>query len=242
MTGSGTSVTVSYPVTAPGGSWNSGDNGAYTVSFNAGQVRDTSGNTAGSVPAAHFNVNIAAADTTPPTAAISPPSNITTATSNAQVINITYTDNVGIDTSAASIKSSNISVSGTGGPLTVGTPTISGSGTSVTVSYPVTAPGGSWDSADNGAYTVIFNSGQVKDTSGNLAAPPLPLISTSTSLPPTPRPPPPASPPRRTSRPPPAAPKASASPTPTTSGSIPPTRRSTPATSASAAPPGIRYR
>ena len=117
INGSGKSVTVTYPVAGPGGNWSSADSGQYTVTFNAGQVKDTSGNTAGAATAAHFNVNIAAADTTPPTAAISPPSNITTATSNAQVISITYTDNVGIDTSAASITSSNIIVSGTGEPL-----------------------------------------------------------------------------------------------------------------------------
>ena len=37
----GTPRTATYRVTAPGGTWNTADNGNYTISMQAGQVSDT---------------------------------------------------------------------------------------------------------------------------------------------------------------------------------------------------------
>ncbi|WP_088889397.1 calcium-binding protein [Leptolyngbya ohadii] len=39
-----------------------------------------------------------------------------------------------------------------------------------TVTYSIIAPGGTWDSVDNGIYTVNLQTGQVSDTGGNFAA------------------------------------------------------------------------
>ncbi len=44
--GDGTPRTATYRLTAPGGAWNSADNGDNSVGLAAGQVRDTVGNTA----------------------------------------------------------------------------------------------------------------------------------------------------------------------------------------------------
>ncbi len=44
MTGSGTSVTATYTVPPPGGTWDTIDGGTYTISMVAGQVSDTLGN------------------------------------------------------------------------------------------------------------------------------------------------------------------------------------------------------
>jgi hypothetical protein len=42
-TGNGSPRTATYKITAPGGTWNSADNGTYTVTMQAAQVSDTSG-------------------------------------------------------------------------------------------------------------------------------------------------------------------------------------------------------
>jgi hypothetical protein len=44
---------------------------------------------------------------------------------------------------------------------------VSGSGTSRVVTYAVNPPGGSWDEADNGTYTVALRDGSVADAAGN---------------------------------------------------------------------------
>jgi Beta xylosidase C-terminal Concanavalin A-like domain len=42
--------------------------------------------------------------------------------------------------------------------------------TSRTATYRITPPGGTWDTADNGSYTVALQANQVSDTSGNMSA------------------------------------------------------------------------
>ncbi len=43
-------------------------------------------------------------------------------------------------------------------------------GTPRTATYQITPPGGAWDSADGGTYTVALEANQVRDTAGNAAA------------------------------------------------------------------------
>jgi len=47
--------------------------------------------------------------------------------------------------------------------------TLTNIGVTKVVTYSVPAPGGYWDSTDNGAYTITVQPNQVKDTSGNAA-------------------------------------------------------------------------
>ncbi|GAB4136902.1 MAG: hypothetical protein Fur0046_10690 [Cyanobacteria bacterium J069] len=56
--GNGTSRTVTYQITAPGGTWDANDNGSYQVILQAGQVFDTSGNAAPAATLGSFNVNV----------------------------------------------------------------------------------------------------------------------------------------------------------------------------------------
>lgn len=56
--GNGTSRTVTYQITAPGGSWDANDNGTYQVSLQAGQIFDTSGNAAPPATLGSFNVSV----------------------------------------------------------------------------------------------------------------------------------------------------------------------------------------
>ncbi|BAU44459.1 Calx-beta domain-containing protein [Leptolyngbya sp. O-77] len=56
--GNGTSRTVTYQITAPGGTWDANDNGTYQVSLQAGQIFDTSGNAAPPATLGSFNVSV----------------------------------------------------------------------------------------------------------------------------------------------------------------------------------------
>jgi uncharacterized repeat protein (TIGR01451 family) len=84
---------------------------------------------------------------------------------------VVYSDNLAID--IASLDGNDIRVTGPGGfnqlaALVSVTP--AGSGTPRTATYRITSPGGSWDNADNGAYTLALQASQVRDGVGNLAA------------------------------------------------------------------------
>lgn len=83
---------------------------------------------------------------------------------------VTYTDNVAV--SAASIDVNDIQVTqGGGGNLTVTGVTLSpnADATQIVATYTVAAPGGTWDAADDGNYSVTLLSSRVTDTSGNVA-------------------------------------------------------------------------
>lgn len=157
-------VVATYTVDAPGPAWNAADNGTYTVSLNAGSVTDVTGNAASGSPTT-FAVAI---DSNGPVASISAP-NITTAGGATTVVTVTYTDASGV--SAASIGISDITVSHpTIGSLNVASVSVDATNpTAVVATYTVDAPGGAWDVADSGTYTISLNAGAVTDTGGNAA-------------------------------------------------------------------------
>jgi hypothetical protein len=102
------------------------------------------------------------------TAAVTPGSSVYTFT-------VDYADNLALDSS--SLGNGNVRVTGPNGfdqlaSLVGASP--SGNGTPRTAMYQISAPGGTWDSADNGVYNVAIVGNQVRDTAGNaLAATPL---------------------------------------------------------------------
>ncbi len=61
---SGTSRTATYRISAPGGAWDSADNGVYTVALQASQVRDAAGNPVAAKTLGTFSVNISASRST----------------------------------------------------------------------------------------------------------------------------------------------------------------------------------
>lgn len=84
---------------------------------------------------------------------------------------LTYSDNKAID--ILSLNSGDIKVTGPNGFEQYATfvdVDAATNGTPRTVRYSITAPGGSWDFADNGVYSMWIESNQVIDTSGNAAA------------------------------------------------------------------------
>jgi hypothetical protein len=106
-------------------------------------------------------------DTTAPIATLAQlPSNILAETSAAQLITVDFTDNVNLD--AATIDGDELQVTDAGGnALAVTLDSVNGT----TAIYAVTAPGGLWDEADNGLYSVEVLAGTVTDAAGNAIAP-----------------------------------------------------------------------
>jgi hypothetical protein len=168
--GDGTPRTATYRIPAPGGTWDTADNGAYGITVRASQVSDTSTNYVVSSQIGTFDVNISAPDTTAPAASASA-SDVTLAGGANHTFTVTYTDNAAVKVST--LDGSDLRVTGPNGFnqlatfLSVDTP---GDGTPRTATYRITAPGGAWDFADNGAYTLSVQASQVTDTSSNPVA------------------------------------------------------------------------
>lgn len=112
-------------------------------------------------------------DTTSPTASIATPAPANGAST--VTVNVTFTDNVAVAAASIGVNDIQVARSG-GGNLTVTGVTLNpnADATQIVASYTVAAPGGTWDAADDGAYTVTLLSSSVNDTSGN----PAPTAST----------------------------------------------------------------
>jgi hypothetical protein len=100
---------------------------------------------------------------------------------------VTYSDDAEID--IATLNPADVTITGPGGALTVvsAVPDIVTPGTPRTVTYTVTPPGGSWNDADNGTYTIALNPGEVGDDGAPklfVAANPN-LVTFNVTLPPT---------------------------------------------------------
>jgi len=132
----------------------------YTVSVSGAQ--DAVGNTMSNV-----SWSFTTADVVAPGAALG--STTPVAGTSSFDFTVTYTDNgTGID--ATSFDDNDITVSGPNGFsanatfISVDTP---GNGATRIVTYRISAPGGLWNLADNGLYTVTQNANQVRDVAGN---------------------------------------------------------------------------
>lgn len=117
----------------------------------------------------HIDFRPARPDTVPPRidAVLAPDIGAAQAGAPGAILRVTYSDNVAIDVS--SIDAGDIQVSGPGSLLVVSGVQVDhdSDGTPRSVDYIVNAPGGSWDAADNGFYSVTLNALEVRDTSGN---------------------------------------------------------------------------
>ncbi len=107
------------------------------------------------------------ADFTTPIASTSL-TNINTAGGTSYNFAVTYSDNTALNVS--SLDSNDLLVAGPDGksqPATLVNVTPIGNGSPRTATYSFTPPGNSWDTADNGTYTVQLQPKQVSDTVGN---------------------------------------------------------------------------
>ena len=109
----------------------------------------------------------AAAVVVPPSASAASLPVVTAAGAPQQFFSIRYADNTGIDTS--SLDDQDLTVTGPNGfsaaAFLVAVDTTS-NGTPRFATYRFTPPGGSWDLADNGAYSISMNEAEVSDTGG----------------------------------------------------------------------------
>ncbi|HEY9748960.1 MAG TPA: GDSL-type esterase/lipase family protein, partial [Allocoleopsis sp.] len=109
------------------------------------------------------------ADLATPTASLA----ITNITSNGAVhtFTVTYADDVAVQ--VGSLDSSDLRVTGPDGfdqLATLVSVDSNSDGTPRTATYQITAPGGAWDTADNGSYSVTLQANQVNDDSNNFVA------------------------------------------------------------------------
>ncbi|WP_052754354.1 PA14 domain-containing protein [Calothrix sp. 336/3] len=95
-------------------------------------------------------------------------SNVSTAGGTSYEFTVTYTDDTGVN--VATLDSQDILVTGTGGfsqlATFVGVNTPS-NGTPRIATYRITPPGGSWNGADDGVYTITLQPNQVSDIDGS---------------------------------------------------------------------------
>ena len=153
-----------YTIAAPVGGWQEQDTGIYTVTAQSGQVGDLHGNY---LPAGVIGRFWVRSDVEAPTATAVSPS-IAQGGAQTHTIVVTYSDNLAVD--ASTIGAGDLLVSGPNGfeafptLVSVDGP---GDGTPRVATYSFVTPDGSWDSADNGLYTVTLRPDAVRDTSGN---------------------------------------------------------------------------
>jgi hypothetical protein len=111
----------------------------------------------------------AGSDTTAPTASLTA-ANLTAAGGSTYDFSVTYSDNTAVNVST--LDAGDLQVTGPTGvvqPLTLVSLNDSSNGSPRTATYRITAPGGSWDAADNGTYAVALLNNQVSDTAANFA-------------------------------------------------------------------------
>lgn len=149
--------------------------GTYTVTATGGGVRGVA--TAGNFVVNADNVKrdftrgAFKADATGPTARFAVPPKNPTGGAAEQTFTVTYSDAGAL--SAASLSNGDVRVTGPNGFSTIAT-LVSldrpGNAQARTATYRFTAPGGFFDSADNGRYTATLQPHQVADLNGNFAA------------------------------------------------------------------------
>lgn len=156
-----------YLVGSPGGSWDPADNGTYNIVMQANEVSDTSGQFVPAGVIGTFEVNLVVNQA--PTAAASTTAPVPGQASVAIVA--TYTDEVAIN--ASTIGQGDIRVTGPNGfdaaPVFAGQSPPENSPQHQAV-YGLAAPGGTWDPADNGTYTIVMQANEVADTGGVFVA------------------------------------------------------------------------
>jgi hypothetical protein len=158
----GTPRTATYRIAPPGGAWSAASNGIYSVTMQGKQVKDTSGNAGTARRLGTFTV-----DTVAPTASLAA-SNVRKGGGRSYTFSVTYADNVKVN--VATLDNSDILVTGPNGfsqaAAFVGLDSRE-NGASRKVTYRFVPPGGAWNAADNGTYTISIQPNQVTDRSGH---------------------------------------------------------------------------
>jgi len=155
-----TAFVATYRIAAPDGHWDFEDNGIYTISLTAGPASAPSAGVLGT-----FQSVVPIPDTSAPTAASSGLS-VTSAIGATYNFTVHYADNSGAF--MGDFDNTDLLVTGPGG--------FSAFATFVSVdlknnaTYSIVAPGGTWNAADNGTYSIALQEDAVHDAAGNALA------------------------------------------------------------------------
>jgi hypothetical protein len=157
---------ATYRFNAPSGFWDNTDNGTWTLSTVANQVFDEEGFGTASLTLRSYNLFF-----TTPGAALT--SFVVANGGSSATVTVQYSAASGQTMSWDSLGAGDIELRGPNGFSTIGSllsraPTQANGRWTYTVQYTLSAPGGTWNSADNGSYSVWVRSGQVLDSGGRL--------------------------------------------------------------------------
>ncbi|MGE5657523.1 MAG: DUF4347 domain-containing protein, partial [Actinomycetota bacterium] len=161
ITGSGSNYVLNLPAAL------SNSDGNYVLTLNAATAGIT--DPVGNALAVDATDNWTSDFTAPIVAKINL-SGVTVPGGTTYTFSVTYTDDTAI--ASGTLDSNDITVTGPGGFSTSATlvsVSPAGNGTPLTATYEFVPPGGSWEIADNGSYTVYLQGNQVSDTAGNVA-------------------------------------------------------------------------
>lgn len=123
------------------------------------------------------------AESAPPTPSLAV-ANLTEAGGTGHLVSVTYSDATAVDVS--SLGTGDLSVTGPGDYSFAPTFQTVGqfyNGLARSVTYWLAAPGGVWESSDNGTYTVTLQPGRVRDSLGNTHAAPVVLGAFTVNIP-----------------------------------------------------------
>lgn len=139
--------------------------GAYTVSAAA---TDDSGTYVVGIGAVTVAAPAPPPDVTAPTASLSA-AGVSAATTAAYTFSVTWSDDRQVDVST--LDDADVLVTGPNGFSRLARlVSVGGNSASRVATYALDGPGGSWDAADNGTYTVLVQPSQVTDAAGNAVA------------------------------------------------------------------------
>ena len=161
---------VTYSIPAPGGMWDDIDIGDYEVSMEANQVTDTSSNPVPSGVLGTFGYQTSTPDLVAPSGpAVTP--DVTNSGGATYDFTVIYLDDRAVQVST--LGNTDIRVRGPNGydqPAAFLGVQPDTDGSLLLASYRIVPPGGSWDAADFGAYTLSMMANQVADTSARHVA------------------------------------------------------------------------
>ncbi len=132
------SITATYQIFAPHGTWSHDDNDTYHVNIAANQVADSNGNYNPPEEIGTFAINIPT-DPTPPTASFTNQT-ITTAGATVYDFDVLYTEDVGINATTFDNNDITVSANGDNLPARYMRSTVQPDGISQLVTYEISAP------------------------------------------------------------------------------------------------------
>jgi uncharacterized delta-60 repeat protein len=163
-------IVATYQITPSDAAISSSDNGVYTVTLEANQIGDTSGNFAPQRALGNFVISVGQVTPILPTATLTDAPPETSSGITTYDFIVTYSDsNPNTDINYSTLGSTNIVVDGPGfytqlATLVSAEPTANSQ--TIVAIYSIPAPGNSttFNAVDNGAYTINMESGSVGDT------------------------------------------------------------------------------